>query len=209
MEESEYKEEPLRQAYIPTNVFGNVNLLGFSFPVKRLAEGAVSFFILLIAGYQFGYWTLVIDSPRVNFAIGAICGVLGFLVCIMGINKGDVFTFLAVYFKSLSRRRIAKYNPRVKYEDAVARSVQKELATFYGPKKTEAYKSGWQRLVEKVKGKNIEGEKARDAARKRLDDMEADNEYTIFSDDINVVEKRERRKFKLFGGKEDSDAEEE
>lgn len=199
----------LAQARIPANFSGTANILGFSFSIKRLGEGLVTFIVLLIAGYQFGYWTLVIDSKTTNAAIGVIAGVLGFLVCTFGINKGDAFSFIACYVKSLSRRRIAKYNPRVKYEDAVARSVQSELAAYYGPKKTEEYKSGWQRLVEKVKGKNEESEKARNKAREQLDTMEADSAYTIFSDDVNVVNKREMRKRGLFGRKGDNNAEEE
>lgn len=199
----------LEQAYIPANFAGNVNLLGFTFALKRLGEGVISAIVMFFAGYEFGYWTLVIDSQTVNATIGIIAAVLAFATCAVGLNRGDAFSFLYCWFRSLSRRRLAKYNPRVKYEDAVARSIQSELSAFYGPQKTEEYKSGWQRLVEKVKGKNIEGEAARNAARQQFDSMEANSEYTIFSDDVNVVNKRERRKSGIFKRRRDRNAEEE
>lgn len=209
MAEEKRQEVTLAQAYIPANYSGVVNLLGLTFVLKNLIEGIVFAFVMFFVGFEFGYWTLVIDSSAKNAMIGLIFAVFGLLFGIMGVNKGDAFSFLMCLFKSLSNRRIAKYNPRVKYEAAVERSVKNELDAFYGTKKTEEYKSYWQRLVEKVKGKNIEGAQARDAARKQLDTMAENSEYVMFSDDVNVVNKREKHKRGLFGRKEDDDAEEE
>lgn len=209
MAEEKRQEVTLAQAYIPANYSGVVNLLGLTFVLKNLIEGIVFAFVMFFVGFEFGYWTLVIDSSAKNAMIGLIFAVFGLLFGIMGVNKGDAFSFLMCWFKSLSNRRIAKYNPRVKYEAAVERSVKTELDAFYGTKKTEEYKSYWQRLVEKVKGKNIEGAQARDAARKQLDTMAENSEYVMFSDDVNVVNKREKHKRGLFRRKEDDDAEEE
>lgn len=104
------EEETLRPCTIPENFADTGRCFNGMFRTRNLAEGAI--LALPIA-------KLIIDTIlplEQKIVVTAICAGGVLLFCIVGINGDSVGEFLTHLFVYNKKKRIAKYNPRVKNE---------------------------------------------------------------------------------------------
>jgi len=170
---------------IPRNYQSGINILGFNMDVRRLAEGTILAIALFIAGWEFGYWTLVIDSQVQLAQIGGTMGAVGFIIGLRGANGGPVSVYVLNWLKALGHRRIARYNPRVKYEKTIMVSLEAE-ARDENTDDSGAYESVYQRWIKKLSASKTihDAEASRENHEAKMDDS---NQISVFADDIGVV----------------------
>lgn len=170
---------------IPRNYQSGINIFGFNMDVRRLAEGAVFAIVLFIAGWEFGYWTLVIDDRMKLAEIGGTVAAVGFMIGLRGANGGPVSVYVLNWIRALGRRRIARYNPRVKYEKTIMVALESE-ARDETSDDDGAYESVYQRWIKKLSASKTihDAEASRANHESKMDDS---NQISVFADDIGVV----------------------
>lgn len=103
------KDEGLIPCYLPENVVATGRIAGM-FRTRNFVEGAVVAVPLIILIYQLGLPLDVMISVMVILA-GSVMA-----LAINGINGDSFSEFLIAYVKYQQRKRVAKYNPRIKKE---------------------------------------------------------------------------------------------
>lgn len=169
---------------IPRNFQSGINAFGFNLDVRRLGEGAVLAIVLFYIGWEFGYWTLVIDSRMTLAQIGGTLAAVGFFIGLHGANGGPVSVFVMNWIRAIGRRRVAKYNPRVKYEKTIMMRLEEE-ARENDANESDAYESVYQRWLKKLgASKTIHDA---DAARTNHEAKIGESDsISVFADDIGI-----------------------
>lgn len=99
---------------IPENFADGTGVFGGMFPLRNFVEGVLfALPALLFALALSSHFGLGINAkiPIVIFSVSP-----GLILGCIGINGDSVTEFLAYYFRFRKKRRVARYNPRVKLE---------------------------------------------------------------------------------------------
>ena len=166
--------------YIPENFDGTFTFYGFSFRWANFIEGCVFGAIGAVLMYFFAYEFLVIDNTSYLIAAAGLGAFLGLMFGIRGINGDHVIVFVIHTIKQFLRRRIMKYNPRVKYEaiylDSYTQAQQEQMMN------SKEFQSVLDRFMSRIKGNP---QQIQDAETNRNENQ--GNVQYIFKDDIGVV----------------------
>jgi len=183
----EEKEEALDQLPVPKNVEESVNILGLSFSMRRVVEGAIITAVLTGATY------LILSNINMKATYKAtiylIVVISGMFTGIYGINGDSVMNYIKNVMLFSGSKKITYYNPHIKTKARYFTDTTSEDDSIILKERLETLYRQYMNKVDKTN------------ATYNLAPREFDPETMFFEDDIEnegkpevLMSKRELRK---------------
>jgi len=168
------KDEQYETRHIPANFESGITIIGMSFSIRFLIEGAILGMAGGFATYLYLASVKIGDKATligVSLAIGALLLVFG----LKGINDEPISLFIINLLKFSKGKQTAYYNPRVKTEAKAPISDENE------PSSLDRISTAIENIKEKIKENSAKRAESRT-------ESETLDEIIIFEDDLPLKE---------------------